>query len=147
MLCKPLLFHICQMTVKFLLSFSCSTPVINLTIVHQNLWVVFSLFFSNSFFRFRHFYIENTTIRWLVSTNVQWDWYLACLLLFYAPSLYAGLLKRVKVRTYYCVSMLMNVDWIKWMYFWVNEFEVGVNDNIFSVNQQKKVYLSGLQQF
>ena len=35
---------------------------------------------------------------------------------------------------------LMNVDWIKWMYFCVNEFEVGVND-IFSGNEQQKMYL------
>ena len=34
----------------------------------------------------------------------------------------------------------MNVDWIKWMYFCVNEFEVGVNDSIFSGNEQQKVY-------
>ena len=38
-----------------------------------------------------------------------------------------------------CVSTLINVDWIKWMYFCVNEFEVGVNDNIFSGNEQQKV--------
>ena len=31
---------------------------------------------------------------------------------------------------------LMNVDWIKWMYFCVNEFEVGVNDCTFSGNEQ-----------
>ena len=28
-----------------------------------------------------------------------------------------------------CVSTLVNVDWLKWMYFCVNDFEVGVNDN------------------
>ena len=27
-------------------------------------------------------------------------------------------------------------DWIKWMYFCVNEFEVGFNDSIFSGNEQ-----------
>ena len=37
-----------------------------------------------------------------------------------------------------CVSTLMNVDWIKWMYFCVNEFEVGVNDIIFSGNELQK---------
>ena len=35
-----------------------------------------------------------------------------------------------------CVSTLMNVDW---MYFCDNEFEVGVNDSIFSGNEQQKV--------
>ena len=40
-----------------------------------------------------------------------------------------------------CVSTLVNIDWIKWMYFCVNEFEVGVNDSIFSGNEQQKVYL------
>ena len=40
-----------------------------------------------------------------------------------------------------CVSTLVNVDWIKWMYFCVNEFEVGVIDSIFSGNEQQKVYL------
>ena len=39
-----------------------------------------------------------------------------------------------------CVSTLVNVDWIKWIYFCVNEFEVGVNDSIFSGNEQQKVY-------
>ena len=38
-----------------------------------------------------------------------------------------------------CVSTLMNVDWIKSMYFCVNEFEIGVNDSIFSGNEQRKV--------
>ena len=38
-----------------------------------------------------------------------------------------------------CVSTLMNDDWIKWMYFWVNDFEVGVNDSTFSGNEQQKV--------
>ena len=28
-----------------------------------------------------------------------------------------------------CVSTSMNADWIKWMYFCVNEFEVGLNDS------------------
>ena len=40
------------------------------------------------------------------------------------------------------VSTLVNVDWIKWMYFCVDEFEVGVNDSIFSGNEQQKVYYS-----
>ena len=39
-----------------------------------------------------------------------------------------------------CVSTLVNVDWIKWMYFCINEFEVGVNDSICSGNEQQKVY-------
>ena len=38
-----------------------------------------------------------------------------------------------------CVSTLVNVDWIKWMYFGVNEFEVRVDDSIFSGNEQQKV--------
>ena len=38
-----------------------------------------------------------------------------------------------------CVSTLVNVDWIKWMYFCVNGFEAGVNDSIFSDNEQQKV--------
>ena len=38
-----------------------------------------------------------------------------------------------------CVSTLVNVNWIKWMYFSINEFEVGVNDSIFSGNEQQKV--------
>ena len=38
-----------------------------------------------------------------------------------------------------CVSTLVNVDWIKWMYFDVNEFEVGVNDSAFSGNEQQKL--------
>ena len=29
------------------------------------------------------------------------------------------------------------------MYFWVNKFEVGVNDSIFSGNEQQKVYMRG----
>ena len=37
------------------------------------------------------------------------------------------------------VSTLMNVDWIKWMYFCFKEFEVGVNDSMFSGNEQQKV--------
>ena len=40
-----------------------------------------------------------------------------------------------------CVSMLMNVNWKKLMYFCINEFEVDINDSIFSVNEQQKVYL------
>ena len=39
-----------------------------------------------------------------------------------------------------CVSTLMNVDQIKWMYFCVNEFEVGVYDSVLSGNEQQKVY-------
>ena len=38
------------------------------------------------------------------------------------------------------VSTLLNVDWIKWMYFCINDFEVGVNDSMFSGNEQQKVY-------
>ena len=38
-----------------------------------------------------------------------------------------------------CVSTLMNVDWIKWTDFCVNEFKVGVNDSIVSGNEQLKV--------
>ena len=38
-----------------------------------------------------------------------------------------------------CLPALVYVDWIKWMYFCVNEFEVGVNDSIFSGNEQQKV--------
>ena len=38
-----------------------------------------------------------------------------------------------------CVSTLVNVDWIKWRYFYVSEFEVGVNDSIFSGNEIQKV--------
>ena len=41
-----------------------------------------------------------------------------------------------------CVSTLMNVDWIKWMYFCVNEFDIGVNDSIFSGDEQQKVYFN-----
>ena len=37
-----------------------------------------------------------------------------------------------------CLSTLVIVDWRKWTYFYVNEFDVGVNDNIFSGNEQKK---------
>ena len=39
-----------------------------------------------------------------------------------------------------CISTLMNVDWIKWMYFCVNKSEVGVNDSIFSGDEQQNVY-------
>ena len=35
----------------------------------------------------------------------------------------------------------MIIDWIKWIYFYVNEFEVGVNCSIFSGDEQQKVYL------
>ena len=38
-----------------------------------------------------------------------------------------------------CVSTLMNVDWLKWMHFSINEFEVGVNDRMFSGNEQQRV--------
>ena len=38
-----------------------------------------------------------------------------------------------------CVSKLMNVDWIKWVYFCVDEFEVDINDSIFSGNEHQKV--------
>ena len=41
-----------------------------------------------------------------------------------------------------CVSTQMNVDWIKWMYFCVNEFEVGVIYSISSGNEQQKVYFA-----
>ena len=37
------------------------------------------------------------------------------------------------------VSTLVNVDWIKGMYFCVKEFEVGVNDSIFPDDEQQKV--------
>ena len=40
-----------------------------------------------------------------------------------------------------CVPILMNVDQIKWTYFCVREFEVGINDSIFSGNEQQKVYI------
>ena len=43
-----------------------------------------------------------------------------------------------------CVSTLMCVDWIKWMYFCVIEFEVDVNDSIFSGNEQQPVYVHEL---
>ena len=33
----------------------------------------------------------------------------------------------------------MTVDWIKWTYFCVNEFKVGINDGIYSGNEQQKV--------
>ena len=35
----------------------------------------------------------------------------------------------------------INVDWIKWMYFCVDKFEVSINDGIFSGNEQQKVHL------
>ena len=37
------------------------------------------------------------------------------------------------------VCTLVNVNWIKWMYFYVNEFDVGVNDSIVSGKEQQKV--------
>ena len=39
-----------------------------------------------------------------------------------------------------CVFTLMIVDWIKWIYFCINDFEVKINDSIFSGNEQQKVY-------
>ena len=39
-----------------------------------------------------------------------------------------------------CVSTLVTVDWIKYIYFCVNEFEVVVNDTILFGNEQQKVY-------
>ena len=38
------------------------------------------------------------------------------------------------------VSTLMNVSCIKCMYFCVSEFEVEVNDSVFSGIEQRKVY-------
>ena len=38
-----------------------------------------------------------------------------------------------------CVSTLININWIKWMYFCVNEFQSGVNDSISSGNEPRKV--------
>ena len=38
------------------------------------------------------------------------------------------------------VSTLVNFGWIKWIYFCVNQFDVGVNDSIFSGNERQKVY-------
>ena len=36
----------------------------------------------------------------------------------------------------------MNVNWIKWsMKIEYDEFEVGVNDSIFSCNEQQEVYM------
>ena len=46
---------------------------------------------------------------------------------------------RMPFYTNGCVSTPVNVDRIKWMYFRVNEFEVGVNDSKFSGNEQQKV--------
>ena len=37
------------------------------------------------------------------------------------------------------VSTLVNIDWIKWIYFGVNKLELGVNDSILSGNEQQKV--------
>ena len=34
---------------------------------------------------------------------------------------------------------LMSIDLLKWMYFGVNKFKVGVNDSILSGNEQQKV--------
>ena len=33
----------------------------------------------------------------------------------------------------------MNVNWIKWKSFYVNEFEVGVNDSMIPGNEQQNV--------
>ena len=30
------------------------------------------------------------------------------------------------------------------MYFWVNEFEVGINESVFSDNEQQKVYFKAI---
>ena len=38
-----------------------------------------------------------------------------------------------------CVPTLVNDDLIKWMHFWVKQFEDGVDDIIFSGNEQQKV--------
>ena len=38
-------------------------------------------------------------------------------------------------------DVLMNVNWIKQMYFCINKFEVGINVSIFSVSEQQKVLL------
>ena len=35
-----------------------------------------------------------------------------------------------------CVSTQVNVDWKKWMYFYVNDFEVGIIDSIYSGNEK-----------
>ena len=40
------------------------------------------------------------------------------------------------------ISTLVNVDWIKWTYFCVNEFEIDINDSIFSGTEQQKVCIS-----
>ena len=37
------------------------------------------------------------------------------------------------------ISTLMNVDLIKWIYFYVNEFKAGINDSVFSGNDQQEV--------
>ena len=42
------------------------------------------------------------------------------------------------------VSTPVNVYWTKWIYFFVNEFEVSVNDSVFSGNEQQKVYYTTL---
>ena len=33
----------------------------------------------------------------------------------------------------------LNVDWLKWVYFCFNDFEVSVNDSIFPGSEQQKV--------
>ena len=35
-------------------------------------------------------------------------------------------------------KFLMSVDTLKWMHFRVYDFEVGVNDSVFSGNEQQK---------
>ena len=40
-----------------------------------------------------------------------------------------------------CLSTLVNVNSIKWMYFYVNEFEVILGIEGISGNEQQKVYL------
>ena len=46
---------------------------------------------------------------------------------------------RMPFQTNGSVSTLVNIDWMKWMYFCANEFEVGVDDSIFFGNDQQKV--------
>ena len=41
-----------------------------------------------------------------------------------------------------CVSPLVNVDWIKWMFFCVNDFKVVVNDSTFSDNEHKSCIIA-----
>ena len=46
---------------------------------------------------------------------------------------------RMPFQTNGSVSTLVNIDWMKWMYFYANEFEVGIDDRIFFGNDQQKV--------